>query len=194
MRFRLAQFLRAVPLKLIALGCAGVGQAAWAQATTATHCSQEEKVVFSCPFKNKKTVSLCASDDLSKDAGTLQYRYGIVGKKPELVFPNEAQKLRAKTAHPVRFYSFFASEVLGKSVSADISFKLNDYNSTPFSYGLSANQSSATYFLQVNEYQYPADRQPNQVRKTFICLKNQVVDNLVSLKNIGISSTNFEEF
>lgn len=36
-------------------------------AKASTHCKPEEKVIFSCPFRNGKTVSLCASPDLSKD-------------------------------------------------------------------------------------------------------------------------------
>ncbi len=183
-----------LPPAVVLMACAGVGQAAWAQATTTTHCSQEEKVVFSCPFKNKKTVSLCASADLTKDKGILQYRYGVVGKKPELEFPNEAQMLKARTGHPIRFYSYFASIVPGKGDSADISFKLNDHNSTPFSYNLSTDNSTLTYRLFVNEYQYPADRHPNQISKTHVCIKNKVTNNLSTLQNIGISSSNFEEF
>jgi hypothetical protein len=174
--------------------CAVWSQVALAQTMAATHCSQEEKIVFSCPFKNKKTVSLCASANLTKDKGILQYRYGVVGKKPELEFPNEAQMLKARTGHPIRFYSYFASTVPGKGDSADISFKLNDHNSTPFSYNLSTDNGTLTYRLFVNEYQYPADRHPNQISKTHVCIKNKVTNNLSTLQNIGISSSNFEEF
>jgi hypothetical protein len=40
-----------------------------------THCSNTEKVVFSCSF-GKKMVSICASSDLSASAGYMQYRFG----------------------------------------------------------------------------------------------------------------------
>ena len=57
------------------------------QPLASSHCKSDERVVFSCPFKNGKTASLCASSDLSQTTGTLQYRYGPTGKTPELVFP-----------------------------------------------------------------------------------------------------------
>jgi hypothetical protein len=34
-----------------------------------------------------KTLSLCASKRLDKDEGWLQYRYGVNGRKPELLYP-----------------------------------------------------------------------------------------------------------
>ncbi|MFN5350493.1 MAG: hypothetical protein ACK5A0_13330 [Polaromonas sp.] len=160
-----------------------VGQAAWAQVAAATHCSQEEKIVFSCPFKNKKTVSLCASADLTKDAGTLQYRYGVVGKKPELEFPNDAQKLRAKTGHPSQHFTLFSYTESSKKSKreAQIWFEIEDFH-----YGINGWQNSGSYVLDVYEYQAPADRGTKQVRSLNACIKNQVIDNLISLKNIGI--------
>ncbi|MES2876915.1 MAG: hypothetical protein V4713_00745 [Pseudomonadota bacterium] len=73
---------------LVLIGTMASG-AAFAQnkSVVATHCTPDERIVFSCPFKHGKTASLCASSDLTKTTGTLQYRYGVVGKKPELVFP-----------------------------------------------------------------------------------------------------------
>lgn len=62
---------------------------------TVTLCSTTEKIVFSCSFKNGKTVSICASSDLSASTGILQYRFGRVGKRPELVFPSD-NKILAK--------------------------------------------------------------------------------------------------
>lgn len=54
-----------------------------------THCNASENVIFSCPLVNKKTVSICASADLSNGSGTLQYRYGKLKKPLELSFPKE---------------------------------------------------------------------------------------------------------
>jgi hypothetical protein len=56
---------------------------AWAAAVT--HCKAAETVVFSCST-GSRILSICASSNLSKNAGYLQYRYGPPGK-PELVFP-----------------------------------------------------------------------------------------------------------
>ncbi len=49
-------------------------------AESATHCTDSELTVFSCELKNKKTVSVCASNDVSSDSGYLQYRFGKIGK------------------------------------------------------------------------------------------------------------------
>jgi hypothetical protein len=54
-------------------------------------CKGVDKTIFSCPFKNGKTVSICASADISRDAGHLQYRFGKLGQVPELVFPAKRQ-------------------------------------------------------------------------------------------------------
>jgi hypothetical protein len=52
-----------------------------------TLCLPEEKVIFSCKTKGE-IASVCASNDLSKTAGYMQYRFG---KKdaPELVIPQK---------------------------------------------------------------------------------------------------------
>jgi hypothetical protein len=58
-------------------------------------CAKTEQIIFSCSTKRSgrssasgpfKIVSLCASRDLDKDRGYLQYRYGLPGKV-ELEFP-----------------------------------------------------------------------------------------------------------
>ena len=63
----------------------------WSTSTFATdsHCSNSEKVVFSCRLsKSPKLVSVCASPTLAKSDGTLAYRFGVPGK-PEFVFPSQ---------------------------------------------------------------------------------------------------------
>jgi hypothetical protein len=59
-------------------------------------CAKAERIVFSCLTKrsgvnsvggSSKIVSLCASRDLGKERGYLQYRYGLPGKV-ELEFPS----------------------------------------------------------------------------------------------------------
>jgi hypothetical protein len=58
-----------------------------------TLCAADQKVIFSCPFKGGKTVSICASPDLSASVGSLQYRFGRVGKRPELIYPSDNKSL-----------------------------------------------------------------------------------------------------
>jgi len=54
-------------------------------AAGASHCSANEQTLFSCNI-GRKTVSVCASTDLSTKAGSLQYRFGPPGA-PELTYP-----------------------------------------------------------------------------------------------------------
>ena len=54
-------------------------------AAGASHCSAKEQILFSCNT-GRKTVSVCASPDLSPTAGSLQYRFGRRGA-PELLYP-----------------------------------------------------------------------------------------------------------
>lgn len=42
----------------------------------ATLCNSDEKIAFPCWVSGSKMVSLCASPDLSKTTGYLQYRFG----------------------------------------------------------------------------------------------------------------------
>ena len=76
-------------------------------------CAKTERIIFSCLTKRtgasavrspSKIVSLCASRDLAKERGYLQYRYGLPGKV-ELEFPNSrtgTQKLFQYT-HYMRY-------------------------------------------------------------------------------------------
>ena len=59
-------------------------------------CARTEHIIFSCVTKRSgvsasrspaKTASLCASPDLDREQGYLQYRYGLPGKV-ELEFPS----------------------------------------------------------------------------------------------------------
>jgi hypothetical protein len=63
---------------------------------TPSHCSPSEAVIFSCRIKGStKIVSLCASKQLSKDTGYLQYRFGRTGAI-ELTFPEEKRNSQAQ--------------------------------------------------------------------------------------------------
>lgn len=54
-------------------------------------CAKDEHIIFSCAVKRPaKFVSLCASPELTKDRGYLQYRFGLPGKI-ELEFPQDRQ-------------------------------------------------------------------------------------------------------
>ena len=65
-----------------------------------SHCKIDEKIIFSCLLKkNKKIVSICASNNFSAHDGYLQYRFGKKGKI-ELVLPvseSSSQAIQAKS-------------------------------------------------------------------------------------------------
>jgi len=74
-------------------------------------CAQTEHIIFSCSTKRStaarspsKIVSLCASHDLAKDRGYLQYRYGLPGKV-ELEFPDSRRgtQQRFQYTHYMRY-------------------------------------------------------------------------------------------
>lgn len=71
---------------LVAASVLSVNAAAQA---TASHCAPAEQVIWSCSAK-EKVYSLCASKDLGKDSGYLQYRAGPVGT-PEFLYPSQPQ-------------------------------------------------------------------------------------------------------
>lgn len=72
-------------------GLLALGLVPAASHAAASHCTAEEKTVFSCNV-GEKIVSVCASKDLSPTAGSIQYRFGSEGH-PEIRLPDPA-------AHP----------------------------------------------------------------------------------------------
>lgn len=55
-------------------------------------CAADETIIFNCATKPAgKIVSLCASKDLTKDKGYLQYRFGLPSKV-ELEFPEKREQ------------------------------------------------------------------------------------------------------
>ena len=68
-----------------------------ARAAPTSLCTKDEKIVYSCATSATRFLSICASKDLSKNAGYLQYRFGPSGK-PDLVFPETPR-------HPVGIFT-----------------------------------------------------------------------------------------
>jgi hypothetical protein len=74
---------------------------------TNTLCTRDERVIFSCPVKKPaKIVSVCASKDLTRDRGYLQYRFGLPGKI-ELEFPKD----RTGTQQKFQYTHYFRARV-----------------------------------------------------------------------------------
>ena len=86
-------------------------------------CSGNEHIIFSCTVKatakhSAKIVSLCASRDLNKDRGYLQYRFGLPGKV-ELEFPRDRQG----TQQQFRYMHYMRFQV----DLTEINFSIDDY-------------------------------------------------------------------
>jgi hypothetical protein len=58
-------------------------------------CSPGETIVFSCSVAEEKIVSLCASPDLSRNTGYMQYRYGRDPGRIELTYPHRTERTDA---------------------------------------------------------------------------------------------------
>ena len=70
-------------------------------------CLTDERIIFSCAVKRTaKIISLCASKDLDKERGYLQYRFGLPGRV-ELEFP----KSRTGTQQQFRYSHYFRAQV-----------------------------------------------------------------------------------
>ena len=68
-------------------------QAAIEKTLTTGWCSAKEPVIFSCQLKNRKVISVCGTENGAGEK-TAQYRFGALGKSPELVWPEAAGKDR----------------------------------------------------------------------------------------------------
>lgn len=154
-----------------------------------THCAPDERVVFSCPFKHGKTASLCASADLTKTTGTLQYRYGVVGKKPELVFPKLGEHENPIYDHPAWNFQLYANAPwatanvpIGKSVSIDVSFTpLEDHPEVHFVLYAQAGPESRYQGVLLSIYQSVGQ---GRTIAEHHCIKEKTTEDLFFLKEI----------
>ncbi|MBY0580025.1 MAG: hypothetical protein K2P57_13405 [Burkholderiales bacterium] len=89
-----------------------------------TLCRNEELIAFSCTLQNKKIVSLCASSDIGKDSGYLQYRYGKDSSSVELEYPK-------KKVYPHSYFKQAGQQAQLGSASA-ISFRVGSYRYSLF--------------------------------------------------------------
>lgn len=77
------------------------------KAETKSLCAADERVIFSCVLRQPaKTVSMCASKDLTNEKGYLQYRFGMPGKI-ELEFPKD----RTSTPPQFEYSHYFRARV-----------------------------------------------------------------------------------
>lgn len=90
------------------------------------HCAIGEKVIFSCPIaKSTKVISLCASPDLSRKNGRLNYRFGPVGNV-ELEYPSTPVGSAKKFRHA--HYSRYQTEI------TEVTFSIGKFTYSVFDY------------------------------------------------------------
>lgn len=84
-----------------------------------TLCHRNERVIFSCPIRRPaKIVSLCASKDLTREQGYLQYRFGLP-QKIELEYPSQ----RSGSQQKFHYTHYFRAQV----DLTEISFTVDGY-------------------------------------------------------------------
>lgn len=154
------------------------------EVTAPTHCKSHERVIFSCPFNSGKTVSLCASSDLSKDTGTLQYRFGRIGRKPELSYPQAA-------GHPSAHFSYYPGEPFGDPIkkwfygpSRVVSFQADEY---VYSLEVFKNTGTAEFYGSVSvKSKSNRGKDSGGVLVDYTCALDRAVDHIDDLDELGI--------
>ena len=89
----------------------------------ATLCNSDEKVVFSCAVSGGKMVSLCASPDLTKASGYLQYRFGN-SASIQLEYPQR----QVSPASAFKYFQAYSS----KGGTTAVSFSVDAYRYSAF--------------------------------------------------------------
>ena len=95
------------------------------EAAHRSHCTGGEVAVFTCPIGDK-TVSLCASADRSFSSGTLQYRFGRIGKV-EMNYPEKAAASRKAFRGGLALYGSGGSSYV-RFVRAGVAYTLYRYS------------------------------------------------------------------
>lgn len=108
----------------VALLLCPIGLAVTSADTPRDLCNAGETTVFSCSVQDDKLVSLCASPDLSRDTGYLQYRYGHDAGSIEMRYPRH-------TDRPGAFK--YLQEYAARGGTSALSFRVGRYRYSLFS-------------------------------------------------------------
>jgi hypothetical protein len=93
-----------------------------------TLCAKDERVIFGCRLKRPvKIVSVCASKNLTRETGYLQYRFGLPGKI-ELEFPKDRQRTLEKFDYTHYFRAQFDLTEINFTVDGLNYSVFDDYN------------------------------------------------------------------
>ena len=98
---------------------------AFAQSAVPSFCRPDEKVYFSCVTLSERTASVCGAQNFDAGNPYLQYRYGHIGKLPELSFP--------KVPTPPRGLFEFSNSGFGAKASVrNLRFHIGEYTYVVF--------------------------------------------------------------
>jgi hypothetical protein len=93
-----------------------------------TLCTKDERVIFACALRRPaKILSVCASRDLSRDAGYLQYRFGLPARV-ELEFPKDRNGTQERFEYTHYFRALVDLNEITFSVDGVEYSVIDDYN------------------------------------------------------------------
>jgi hypothetical protein len=104
---------------ILSVICITFTEIAHAEKTYVSLCTPDENIYFSCKVK-KNHVSVCGSKNSPKDSGYVFYRFGMLGKIPELVYPKN------KTKPSEAFVLHINYDKTATWYSHELSFKVGD--------------------------------------------------------------------
>nr|WP_298117318.1 hypothetical protein [uncultured Pseudomonas sp.] len=83
-----------------------------------TLCTSNEDIYFSCPFKNGKIISVCASGNTSPNTGYVQYRYGK---------PDKLELIHPKKKIPPENIIYYVDATEGSAIRDILKFKIGEF-------------------------------------------------------------------
>ena len=132
-------------------------------------CSSTEKILFSC-ISGKKIISICGSPGFSLSSGYVRYKFGVAGKEPELLYPQDQATLSQAFKYAYSDYS--------KGSTQELSFSRGKYKYTIHVDAHSFRGWASGVFVEIG------DKQVAYLR----CDKDQPTDALYWATEAGMTS------
>jgi len=81
-------------------------------------CAPDERTVFACEAK-AKIASVCATGNFSTATGALTYRFGALGKKPELIYESSPATVASRFT--------YREDIWAKGTGTSLTFKVGKF-------------------------------------------------------------------
>lgn len=131
-------------------------------------CTPQEKILYSCGL-GKKSVSLCASQDLSKSKGYLQYRIGTDNDSLELELPN-------KNTRAQDFFEYAVESRGDKGSIKNVTFSAGEFTYTIYRFTDAMKGTASGVSVRKN----------GKAIAYLKCNENSVVDRLSDLTTLNL--------